>query len=317
MTTRPTDNSTPKWWKPLTAPLLKGLTAYLGIVILLGLLQRKLLYFPQTADTLPVRQHQAASNLFPAARDVQLTCADGVTIRGWLLLQKPSSPHDQTDTRRPLVIYFHGNAGNRAGRTGWYQLLAAIGADVLTVDYHGYGDSEGNMSEAALEMDCDAAWSFATNDLGYQPRDIVVMGTSLGGAAAVYLTSRQCADDSRPGALVTVATFSSMVDAGRSHYPWLPVRMILVDRYPSEDRIRHVTCPILQFHGDRDNVVHPQFGRKLFETAPELSSCGVAKRWVDLPGVGHNDIVGTAGSLIQDELASLIRRIRQQIASSH
>ena len=117
------------------------------------------------------------------------------------------------------MVCFHGNAGDRSTRTGWYRLLNALDVDVLAVDYHGYGDSDGTISETALESDCDAAWDYAVTQLDRRPGDIVIVGTSLGGAAAIYLASKQSEAGTPPAALVTVATFSSMVDAGSSHYP--------------------------------------------------------------------------------------------------
>lgn len=275
---------------------------------MLTFIQRRLMYHPERGGQLSVQRNAPVCELFPASRDVEVTCADGVTIRGWLLLKGPA--REETRRPRPLVIYFHGNAGNRVSRTGWYALLEQLGTDVLAMDYHGYGDSEGRMSETALEHDCDAAWTFATAELGYAPSDILVMGTSLGGAAAVYLTAKQCEAGNVPAAMVTVATFSSMVDVAGSLYPWLPTRAVLVDRYPSHERAARITCPVLMLHGDRDSVVHHRFGEKLFASVPEQSRCGVSKRWICLPNIGHNDILRRAGSTLLVETNQLISQIR-------
>lgn len=290
--------------------LLRGfLIAYTLVVILLGFLQRHLLYSPQKASNLAVAGFQDVTSLFPAATDVELTCRCGVIIRGWLL-RKSAAP--EAMTTRPLVIYFHGNAGNRAGRGAWYDTFHRAGADVLAMDYHGYGDSGGKMTEDGLELTADAAWEFAVEKLGYQSSNIVIAGTSLGGAAAVYLASQQSESGNLPAALVTVATFSSMVDVAGSHYPWLPVGAILVDRYPSVQRIASVSCPVIVMHGDNDTLVQQRFGRRLFDAAPQKSVGDIEKRWVNLRNVGHNDLLSTGREHIHREVNRVVAAVNNR-----
>ncbi len=283
------------------------LIAYLLVMVLLAFLQRKLIYFPTTADRLPVAAFADVTALYPAAADVRMRSEDNVEIAAWLLTNEPV--HDSgNDSRRPLVLLFHGNAGDRSHRFGWYDLLSRCSTDVLAIDYHGYAESGGKPSEAALYQDGRAAWKYATETLKYRPSQILVMGVSLGGAVAVHLVSEQSHAGEPPAGLVVVATFSSMVDVASGHYPWLPVRAVLADRYPSDSRIGLVTCPVLQFHGDRDRVVPQQFGRRLFAAVPEQSASAIAKRWVNLPGIGHNDLLSGGRRLIHAELAAFTKR---------
>ena len=285
------------------------LIAYTLVAILLGFLQRHLLYHPQQASHLAVANFLDVTSLFPAASDVELTCSAGTTICGWLLRK---SVEPEATATRPLVIYFHGYAGNRSGRSAWYTTFDKAGADVLAMDYHGYGDSGGTMTEDALELTADAAWQFAVKELGYDSSNIVIAGTSLGGAAAVYLASRQSEYDNAPAALLTVATFSSMVDVAGNHYPWLPVAAILVDRYPSDQRIANVSCPVVVMHGDTDTIVQQRFGRKLFDAAPQESVCKIEKRWVNLPNVGHNDLLSTGREVIDREMNRIVAAVNNQ-----
>ena len=285
------------------------LIAYTLVVILLGFLQRHLLYSPQKASNLAVAGFPDVTSLYPAASDVEVTCSAGKTICGWLLRK---SVEPEAMATRPLVIYFHGNAGNRAGRSAWYTTFDKAGADVLAMDYHGYGDSGGTMTEDALELTADAAWAFAVRKLGYESSNIVIAGTSLGGAAAVYLASQQSESGNSPAALLTVATFSSMVDVAGNHYPWLPVGTILVDRYPSDQRIANVSCPVVVMHGDTDTIVQQRFGRKLFDAAPQESVCKVEKRWVNLSNVGHNDLLSTGGEAIHREVNRIVASVNNR-----
>lgn len=278
---------------------------YVLVVAMMGFFQRKLLYHPRTAPVMQVAKFQDVVSHFPAAKDVQLTCDDGICIGGWLLRKEETST---ADAQRPLVMYFHGNAGNRASRMGWYRIFSECGADVLAIDYHGYGDSQGQMSETGLEHSAKAAWKHATSALGYSPGKVTVAGTSLGGAAAVFAASEACQAGQQPAALFVVATFSSMVDVASSLYPWLPVKAVLADRYPSDDRIKSVTCPVVVLHGDEDRLVYQKFGRKLFDAAPGCSTCNTDKRWISLAGIGHNDILSSAGHVVRDEFSRLMMR---------
>jgi len=282
------------------------LVVYALVIVLFGFLQRRLLYAPQQASRLAVADYRDLTSMYPAATDLKLTCDAGITIGGWLLRKSDSAEATAT---RPLVIYFHGNAGNRAGRGAWYHTFETAGADVLAVDYHGYGDSSGTMNEKSLELTADAAWNYAVGTLGYPCSRIVIAGTSLGGAAAVYLASQQSEFGTPPAALVVVATFSSMVDVGRSHYPWLPVRAILVDRYPSVQRITKVSCPVIAMHGDKDEVVEQQFGRRLFDAAPPASIGNIEKKWVNLHNVGHNDLLSVGRESIHREIKRVVAAV--------
>jgi fermentation-respiration switch protein FrsA (DUF1100 family) len=160
---------------------------------------------------------------------------------------------------------------------------------VLLFDYRGYGENPGSPSETNFARDARAIWRFATESPAVLPRRIVVFGESLGGAVATRLAAEQSVGGNSPSGLILCGTFSSLTDTGTARFPWMPVRWLLVDRDPSADRIKAVTCPILQFHGDQDDVVPIEFGRRLFSAVPEQSATGIRKQFVELVGSGHND----------------------------
>ena len=273
---------------------------YIVILTVLGFFQRKLLYRPSTADALPVAQYGESTGGFTMCQDVQMTCDNGEIIRGWLLQQ-------DSDAKRPLVLYFHGNARNRSDRGPWYNLLRQAGVDVLAIDYQGYGDSGGQCTEDTIEQSCDATWQYAVRELGYAPNELGIAGTSLGGAAAVYLAERQSQAEAAPAFLFVTATFSSMGDVASSLYWWLPVRALLVDTFPSAERAARVTCPVLVMHGDQDTLVDQKFGRRLFEAFPEQSDSAVPRQWVNLTDIGHKDIVAKGQSVILSGIRQLLQ----------
>ena len=107
---------------------------------------------------------------------------------------------------------------------------------------------------------------------------IVYFGESLGAAVAVGL-----AVERPPAALVLRSPFTSLADVAAVHYPWLPARRLLLDRYPSIERIGSVGVPVMVIAGDRDDIVPEPLSRRLYDAANE------PKRFVLVPGAGHND----------------------------
>jgi fermentation-respiration switch protein FrsA (DUF1100 family) len=208
---------------------------------------------------------------------------------------------------RPFVLYFSGNAGHRAYRHDDVQVLTRAGADVLICDYRGYGDSSGEPSEEGLARDAQAIWQSATTDYEVAPSRIVLFGESLGGGVAIRLASELEKKQSPPRGLILRSTFNSLPDTAAYHFPWLPVRWLLFDRFPSESRIRDVMCPILQFHVCRDSVVPLALGQKLFAAAHNQSASGVAKRFVELLIADHNDVLETSSRLVSNEIVEFFK----------
>ncbi|MGH7200459.1 MAG: alpha/beta hydrolase [Planctomycetaceae bacterium] len=293
-TTQPSARARPTWTRRLLRLGIMLLVSYLLVVIVLGFFQRSLMYHPFREASIP-----PADAGLPVGRvhAVETTTADGLTLHGWLSLAEGETAADAAEAKRTLsdgrwvVLYFCGNGANRRWRADELELLNALDAHVLIFDYRGYGENDGTPSEEGLANDARAAWQFATETCGVEHGRMVIYGESMGGGVAVRLAAEQCDAHGAPGGLVLRATFSSMTDAAAIHYPWLPVRMVLLDRYPSIDRIGRVSCPVLQFHGDADRIVPIELGRRLYAAAPEKSSTGIEKRFVELPGIGHNDFL--------------------------
>jgi hypothetical protein len=281
---------------------------------MVAVLQRSLIYLPdresqidpQDAGLSPGRVHR-----------ITLKADDGLELQGWHLLPPGQSAADpkQCDQQlalgRPVVLYFSGNAGNRAWRIPEFEVFTQLGCDVFVFDYRGYGENPGSPSEGHLAADATAVWRYATQTRRIEPRRLILFGESLGGGVAVRLAAEQCAAGALPGGLVLRATFSSLPDAAAYHYPWLPVRWLLVDRYPSAARMPQVTCPILHIHGRRDTIIPIELGRRLFDAAPPQSANGIPKRFVELPAADHNDILDVAGAEFQAAVAEFLKQLAE------
>jgi hypothetical protein len=247
--------------------------------------QRALIYFP-TSD-LP---SPAAAGL-PAARVVTFETADGLTLEAWFLERIPGI----LSTFGYTVLVFNGNAGHRGHRAGLAAQLAGRGLNVLLVDYRGYGGNPGLPSEEGLTRDARAALAYLGRRVDVDPTRIVFFGESLGAAVALRL-----ALEYPPAALILRSPFTSLVEIGRHHYPLLPVRWLLKDRYLSLERIARVRSPLLVVAGEDDDVVPLADSATLFEAAPH------PKRFVTIPGVGHNDEELASGALLIRAIVDLL-----------
>jgi uncharacterized protein len=249
-----------------------------GLAALLWSQQWRLIYFP-TSDPLP-----SAAAVLPNGRDVSIRTDDGIDLAAWYF-PVPSGG--------PAVLMCHGNGGDRSMRVPLAAALNRMGMSVLLLDYRGFGGNPGRPSEEGLAADARAAQEWLASQPGADR--MVYFGESLGAAVAVALASER-----PPEALILRSPFTSLADVGVVHYPWLPVRWLLMDRYPSLERIGSVRVPVLIVAGDRDDIVPEPMSRQLFDAANE------PKRYVVVPGAGHNDLELLAGPQMLDEIGRFL-----------
>lgn len=241
---------------------------YLALIGVMFFAQRQLMYQPGQGMPPPT-----ASDA-PEMETVTLSTADGLELQSWIV-PPPLGGR--------IVIYFHGNAGHIADRD--YKARAFIdgGLGVMLVGYRGYGDNPGRPSEEGFYMDAEAALAHVAS-LGIAPEDWVLYGESLGTGVAVEMAYRRAAQKTPVGAVVLEAPFTAMGDAAQSHYPYLPARLLVRDRYDSLAKIDAIAAPLLIIHGDRDRVVPFKQGQRLFDAAHE------PKKFLAFPGGAHSNL---------------------------
>jgi len=251
--------------------LLILVAGYAALLALMYFFQRALMYFPDPARTPP-----AAAGL-PQAEELRLTSPDGETLIAWHV-----PPRDD----RPVVLYFHGNAGALDLRAERFRELIADGTGLLALSYRGFGGSTGHPTESGLLLDAEAAFAFAA--ARYPAKRLVPWGESLGTAVAIALAAEH-----PMGGLILDAPFTSAADVGSSAYPFVPVRWLIKDPFRSDLRISHVHAPVLVLHGELDRVVPIRFSERLYALANEPKRMVRFSQGthVDLDGHGAMDVV--------------------------
>ena len=253
------------------------------LVTLLWLGQRRLIYLPGGAVP-------PAPQVLPGARDVTLNTDDGLALGAWLV--PPSGPADRPD-RRITVLVTPGNGGDRTLRAPLARRLAQDGFGVLLIDYRGYGGNPGSPTEDGLAADARAAQRFLT-DAGVPPSQQIYLGESLGAAVVTRL-----AVEHPPAGLVLRSPFVDLPAAGQGHYPLLPLRLLLWDRFPVAELVAQVDAPTVVVYGSADSIVPPEQSRAVAAAAPRLV------RAVEVPGADHNDRVLLDG----DPLLAAVRQV--------
>ncbi len=212
-----------------------------------------------------------------AYEEVWFTAVDGVKLHGWYVPGEPG---------RPLLLFFHGNAGNISHRIDNLLLLRRLGLSVLIFDYRGYGRSEGRTSEEGTYSDARGALRWL-QQRGWQLQQLIFFGRSLGAGVAVQL-----ALEAPPAALVLETPFPSIAAMGWHHNPilYLLLGWLLDARYDSYNKIGRIHTPLLLFQGDRDTIVPEKMARRLFERANE------PKTYYRIEGADHNDTLDVGGA---------------------
>jgi uncharacterized protein len=246
----------------LTRLSITAVLVYLCIVTAAWAFQRKLLYFPSQQRTQP-----ADAGLAGVIEQV-LNTPDGQQVITWVGTAKPGFP---------TILYFHGNGGDLTGRASRMGHYLKHGYGMVMMSYRGFSGSTGSPSERANIADAVMAFDTLVAT-GTKPSDIIVYGESLGSGVATQVAAQRPA-----GGIILDAPYTSTVDVGAQAYWFLPVRLLMSDRYETIRHIKKVTAPLLVLHGERDSVIPVAMGRAVHAAATS------AKQIATFPQAGHQD----------------------------
>ncbi|UOY03760.1 alpha/beta hydrolase [Blastococcus sp. PRF04-17] len=254
--------------------MLRGVLVAAGVVVLvlalltglLWLFQRSLVYLP---DAGPV---PSAADVLPGGRDVVLRTDDGLELGAWWV------PGRAADS--PAVLVANGNGGHRGYRAPLARALRDEGLAVLLFDYRGYGGNPGSPTEEGLARDVRAARDYLVEDAGVPGERIVYFGESLGAAVVAEL-----ATEHPPAGLVLRSPFVDLASVAAVHYPFVPARALLKDRFPVAEHIARVDVPTTVVYGSADSIVPAEQSRAVADAAARLHDVVV------VDGADHNDTV--------------------------
>lgn len=267
-------------------PLLAiGGGLYVLFCLYLYFLQDRMIFYPN----LPGRELRGKpSDIGLNYESVQIRTSDNILLHGWFI---------KTRKERGTVLFFHGNAGNISHRLDSIRIFHSLGLSVLIIDYRGYGQSEGRVSEQGTYLDAEAAWLYLIEEKNIEPREIIVFGRSLGGAIAANLAAKV-----QPAALILESVFSSVPDLAARFYPVFPVRLLARFSYDTRKALASVSCPVLVIHSPDDEIIPFENGRVLFASARE------PKTFLKIRG-DHNEGFLVSGSIYIKGLENFIHEI--------
>jgi fermentation-respiration switch protein FrsA (DUF1100 family) len=263
--------------------VLIGLAGVIIVAVAFGgsyTFQRKLIYLPSPG---PV---PGAAQVLPGGRDVTLATSDGLRLGAWFF---PATAATAS------VLVAPGNAGDRSLRVPLASALLARGLSVLLFDYRGYAGNPGEPTESGLALDVRAARDWLLGEIG-QAR-LLYYGESLGAAVVTELSVEH-----PPAGVILRSPFTELAAVGRYHYPFLPVRWLLQDRYPVSAQVSRIRAPITVVYGTSDSVVPAQQSREVATIA--------GARGVEVPGADHNDPALLNGTQLIDAVVDHAEQLR-------
>lgn len=232
--------------KYLYLTLSSVIIAYLVIVIFIYFYQRNLLYHPSENNY----QNDEAQFDY---EEINIDVEDNISLKSWLI-------NKDLKNLKTLLI-FHGNAGDLSNRIYKLNELNKLDINILLISWRGFSGNKGSPTEENLYNDAKAVINWL-NKKKIKNNQIVLYGESLGSGVVVEM-----AKNNNFNSVILESPFTSIENSAKIYYPYLPVKILLKDRYDSLSKIDKINSPILIMHGEKDDVVPFSMGKELFEKA--------------------------------------------------
>ena len=228
--------------------LLSFISIYLIILVLTYLFQRSLLYHP-------TENNYSGDQLLVSIDKQKIKTRDDIELISW--------HHKKNSNNHKTILFLHGNAGSLENRIHKINHFKDMNVNFLIIAWRGFSGNDGKPSEKGLYEDAKSAVRWL-NSKGVANKDIIIYGESLGSGVATEI-----AQNNNFAGIILESPFTSMIDAGQAKYPFLPVKLLLKDKYESAKKIKKINSPILIMHGKVDKLVPFYMGIKMYELANE------------------------------------------------
>ena len=222
------------------------LLIYLSVLVYLFFFQRNLLYLPN-------ENNYSGDKLKVDIEEVQIKTPDNINLLGWF--------HKKDLNKFKTIVYFHGNAGKLENRIHKLNHFKDMDINFLIISWRGFSKNSGKPTEQGLYKDGKSAIDWLKN-MGLDDKDIILYGESLGTGIAIEI-----AQNKNFAGLILETPFTSMIDAAKNVYPYIPVGLLLKDRYENDKKIKNINIPLLVMHGEEDQIIPYKMGKKIYEIA--------------------------------------------------
>ena len=232
--------------KYLYLTLSSLIIAYAVLIIFIYFYQRNLLYHPSENNYQDDKIQFNYDEIF-------INVDEKIKLKSWLI--KKDFKNFKT------LVIFHGNAGHLSNRIYKLNELSKLDINILLISWRGFSGNQGSPTEQNLYKDAEAAILWL-NERKIKNNQIVLYGESLGSGVAVEIAKKN-----NFNSIILESPFTSIENSAKIYYPYLPVKLLLKDRYDSISKIDMINTPILIMHGQKDDVVPFSMGQELFEKA--------------------------------------------------
>ncbi len=219
---------------------------YVLVLFLLFIFQRNLMYHPE-------ENNYFGDKLEVDIEKVKVTTLDNINLLGWF--------HKKDLEKFKTIVYFHGNAGKLENRIHKLNHFKDMNVNFLIISWRGFSGIDGKPFEEGLYDDGNSAIEWLKN-IGLVEQDIIIYGESLGTGIAIEI-----AQNKNFAGLILETPFTSMTEAAKNFYPYIPVNLLLKDKYQNNQKIKNINIPVLIMHGEADQIVPFWMGKKIYEIA--------------------------------------------------
>jgi len=237
-----------KFRKNLLQLVLTLLFLYFFVLVFLYFYQRNLLYHPN-------ENNYSGDEISVDIKRVKIRTSDNIELLGWY--------HEKNLKDYKTVVYFHGNAGSLENRIHKLNHFQDMNINFLIIAWRGFSGNNGKPTEQGLYEDGKSAINWVA-EKGVDEKNLILYGESLGTGIATHL-----AQNKSFAGVILETPFTSMVDAAKKFYPYIPVSLLLKDKFENYKKVNNINSPILVMHGEKDQIVPFTMGKKIYEIANE------------------------------------------------